>query len=390
MKRFSISLTLVFFLSMFSCLKENGARELPENYKKLNNLFYAYDFTLEDMSRKDRVKLLDSIGYQGVLFPLNGTALKEYTQAIAEVNSNFVIPSVYYHHKMDATDAVQRWKRHVDYLAGTNTDLLLIVSTESGADVPIATMEQFFKDVAGYAAESDVKVAIYPHSGTLIESAAEALPFVKAVNSENFKLSFHLCHELLAGNGERMHEAVAEVAAYIMHASICGADLKRDVNKYNKWGDLIKPLYKGNNDPIIFLKALIENGYTGPIALHTYGLKEPANEHYQKSMDAWKSLSNNIVTSSNATKTNKPNLTIFPNPTTGIATLNFCSELASRIIIDIISSKGSLVKRKEFSEILPGENQLTLNLSHLKNGVYTCVLHLNHTEQLCSKFVINY
>ena len=105
MKRFSILLPLLFFLSMFNCIKENGAEELPDNLAKLENIFYAYDFTMEDMSRKDRVKFLDSIGYHGVLFPLNGTALKEYTQAIAEVNSNFVIPSVYYHHKMDAADA---------------------------------------------------------------------------------------------------------------------------------------------------------------------------------------------------------------------------------------------------------------------------------------------
>lgn len=388
MKSLSVSLLFVFILIMFNCDKVNSNEEFKGEMKTLENLFYAYDFTMENMTRKARVEFLDSLGYQGVLFPLNSTAFKEYTEAIALVNENFRIPAVYYNHQMDAPDAAQSWKNHVGHVAGTNTDLLLIVSTQSGEDVPRADLEQFFKEVAVYAAERNVNIVIYPHSGTLIESAAEALPYVKAVNRDNFNLSFHLCHELLAGNGERMNEAVAEVAPYIKQASICGADLKQDVSDYNKWGDLIKPLYKGNYDTSLFLKALINNGYTGPIALHTYGLQEPVDEHYPKSMEEWKKMTNELVLNTDIIDTDDTDLIIYPNPVSGMARFRFSAETSGKAVLAIVNMNGAIVLQKEFYEVIRGENQLELNFSHLKNGVYTGIIRLNDKQQMKRKFLV--
>jgi hypothetical protein len=47
-----------------------GLRPKKESVK-VENLFFTYDFTLEKKSVKQRVRFLDSLGYQGVTFPVN-------------------------------------------------------------------------------------------------------------------------------------------------------------------------------------------------------------------------------------------------------------------------------------------------------------------------------
>lgn len=390
MKDLSISLMFLFFLSMFNCNKDLSDKIFPEDMKQLDNLFYAYDFTMESMSCKQRIEFLDSLGYQGVLLPLNSVVLKEYIDAIDIVNKDFKIPSVYYHHQMDVSGAEQRWKRHVEQVVGKNIDLLLIVNTQSGEEVPRAELEQFFRNITNYAAERDVNIVIYPHHGTLIECAADALPYVKAIDNNNLNLSFHLCHELLVGNGERMNKAVAEVAPYIKHASICGADLKKDVKEYKIWGDLIKPLYKGNYDTSIFLSALIKNNYTGPIALHTFGLKEPVDEHYKKSMDAWKKISNDVAVSVKVIKPDNSEFIIYPNPASGETTFSFQSDSSDGIVLSIINLTGQVVLQKKIDDFIQNEKQIKLNLSNLGNGIYTAKLRINDSKQINQKFWVNH
>ena len=74
-------------------------------------------------------------------------------------------------------------------------------------------------------------------------------------------------------------------------ASISGADsIMIDNPPKAYWDDAIKPLYKGDFNTSHFLECLVNNGYKGPVALHTYGLKEPVDEHFSKSLARWQEM----------------------------------------------------------------------------------------------------
>ena len=263
---------------------------------KVGNLFFTYDFTLEKKSVKQRVRFLDSLGYQGVTFPVNTLKdidkIKEFQQFVkSETNNRLKIPAVFFSYNPETKKDSATWKNIADQLAGTETDFWVIVGSGKTASFQREEVVRFFKGISDYCEPLHLKVVIYPHDKTFIQSAAESLPYLKEVHRNNLFTSFHLCHELRAGNGARMNEAIAEAAPYIRLASICGANVQMDDNQTTGyWDDAIKPLFKGDYNTSLFLEYLIRNGFKDPVALHTFGLKEPIDEHFIKSLETWRKM----------------------------------------------------------------------------------------------------
>jgi len=296
---FSTCLLIVFLLFAGSCKNNksiSGNKIRNEKSQKVNNLFFTYDFTLEKKAVKERIRFLDSIGYSGVTFPVNTPKefekLKEYQRLVqSETGNRLKIPAVFFAFNQENKKASENWKNIADQLAGTETDIWVIIGNGKTETFQKGEVVQFFKDIANYCEPLHLRVVIYPHDKTYIESAAESLPYIKEANCKNLFTSFHLCHELRAGNGARMNEAIAEVAPYIKLASISGSNIIMDENTApGYWDDAIKPLYKGDYDTTLFLKYLLQNGYKGPVALHTFGLKEPIDEHFSRSLKTWQKM----------------------------------------------------------------------------------------------------
>lgn len=291
---------LLFVAACKTTERSTGQKIRKEKTEQANNLFFTYDFTLEKKTVKERVRFLDSLGYQGVTFPVNTPKdlekLKEYRKLVqSETNHRLQIPAVFFTYNPETKNANEHWKKIADQLAGSKTDIWVIIGKGKTETFQREEVVQFFKEFADYCVPLHLKVVIYPHDKTYIESAAESLPYLNEVRRANLSTSFHLCHELRAGNGARMNEAIAEVAPYISLASFSGANTIMDENTIpGYWDDAIKPLYKGDYDTSLFLKYLAQNGYKGPIALHTFGLKEPINEHFSKSLDVWRKMCGEI------------------------------------------------------------------------------------------------
>ncbi|HOX52213.1 MAG TPA: hypothetical protein PKY05_12040 [Fibrobacteria bacterium] len=108
------------------------------------------------------------------------------------------------------------------------------------------------------------------------------------------RTSIHLCHELKAGNADRLDAIVAKSAPFLALASVSGADEPSAFTPRWGWDRLIKPLDAGGYDPRPFLRALARNGFEGPVQLHTYGLKSPVapdyDRHIERSMGRWREL----------------------------------------------------------------------------------------------------
>lgn len=62
---------LLFVAACKTPERSTGQIIRKEKTEQADNLFFTYDFTLEKKTVKERVRFLDSLGYQGVTFPVN-------------------------------------------------------------------------------------------------------------------------------------------------------------------------------------------------------------------------------------------------------------------------------------------------------------------------------
>ena len=107
---------------------------------------------------------------------------------------------------------------------------------------------------------------------------------------QNLKLSFHLSHELRAGNESRLSEIAVKIKGRIALASVSGAAERQFNERLNAyiWKDYIKPLEESEYDLGRFTDALKSIDYDGPVFLHTWGIKEPKPEvHLRASREKW-------------------------------------------------------------------------------------------------------
>ena len=146
------------------------------------------------------------------------------------------------------------------------------------------------RELADVAAEVELKVSIYPHSGFYAATAREAVRIVKQVDRKNVGVTLNLCHELMAGNADEMPQIIDEVAPYLSVVTINGADHKKKGQKMG-WDRLIQPLGQGSFDVYGHLKKLKAVGYGGPVGLQCYGLKSDPAVHLKQSSEAWKAYS---------------------------------------------------------------------------------------------------
>jgi hypothetical protein len=67
-------------------------------------------------------------------------------------------------------------------------------------------------------------------------------------------------------------------------------ELNPDYAEYD-WSDAIRPLNDSEYDLSLFVNALNSIEYSGPVILHTFGIKDPAPEvHLKESMAVWNTL----------------------------------------------------------------------------------------------------
>jgi len=140
------------------------------------------------------------------------------------------------------------------------------------------------RDIAGQAAASGLKVSIYPHAGFYVSTAEEAVRVAKVVNLPNVGVSLNLCHELFAGNSERLPRIIESVAPYLNLVSINGAS--PIPGKGPKAWDTL-PLGSGSYDVEAFLRNLKNAGYRGPIGHQFFGVAGDDRNKLESAIRAW-------------------------------------------------------------------------------------------------------
>lgn len=259
--------------------------------------FVPFGLCMESMSPADQVALSKKIGYTGLgLASLDRDVVKEFSQLPDVVGGKFRIVSALWWVGLDDPIDVAWLDDILDDARKMGMAIWMVVEGPDKSESSKAMTVEKLAKVADRCQAKGVQLVLYPHIGTVFETAEEALELYDSLERRgypNVRISIHLCHELKAGNRDRIVSIAAKVAPYLALASISGADADTDEQGGDFWASAIRPLNQGTYDARSFLRALVDNHYEGPMELHTYNLKTPTasdyDQHLESSLATWKS-----------------------------------------------------------------------------------------------------
>lgn len=254
---------------------------------------FVYNFGgLDKFPIEEQVNMLHRYGYDGMAVDVaNEAKLADFANytAAAKKLQNFKIYTAFYRFNFDEKSGFSKdWIKVVDKIAGTGTDLWLI-SGEKKDGITTELLEKEIQSVVEYAAKKGVHVTLYPHSKNHIATAEEALVYVKKINKPNFDLAFHSCHELRAGNANRIEEVLEKVKDHLGYVTIAGADnIPNSSSNGGEWeASTLKPLYRGNFDVNRILKKLKSLDYKGSIGFINHRITEAPDSYLPLSKTAY-------------------------------------------------------------------------------------------------------
>lgn len=238
--------------------------------------------------------ILKKNGYSGVALLVNTesdlSALDEHINTPGVKQGDFRLTAVLTSLEI-TTDSIKPGTVFLEKLFGRLEKTKSIFWPIIGKGTTDEHVAEALSKIAEMASKYSVPVVLYPHDQTYMETASHALKLIKMTGKKDLMLSFHLCHELRAGNGASIGKAIQEVAPYIALASISGADNEMQADTVVGWNDAIKPLYSGTYNTQHFLDELIKSGYNGPIVLHTFDITEkPFDAFLLKSSQLYKEM----------------------------------------------------------------------------------------------------
>ncbi len=146
------------------------------------------------------------------------------------------------------------------------------------------------QQIADFALEYGVNVALYPHTNFWLEKMDDSVRLTRKINRRNVGAVFNLCHFLKADEKNRLEEKLVNAIPFLAAVSINGAD--DGATGEMGWDRLIQPLGKGSFDVLNVLKILKENHFSGPIGLQCYAIPGKPEEFLKISAETWKKYLN--------------------------------------------------------------------------------------------------
>ena len=276
---------LLFLTWAFSSLK---AQELP---------FFPFHNGISDSTYKtaeEQVQLLLDNDYSGT--EING--LDSFFKLYPELQKHGLkVYTIYF--KVDLDNPVQpydpRFEQVLAELKGSETMFWLHVQSKkypssSVENDPIAV--PILQEMADMAQRYGIKLMLYPHRFFWVESPDDAIRVAQKVNRRNFGMTFNLCHYLSLEHEqnrdpwEKLSELAEKSMPYLFAISLNGADAQ-PTDPDNIWASFIQPLGDGKFDTFRFLKTFTDMGFSGPVGLQCYNIKEDKAKHLKQSKETW-------------------------------------------------------------------------------------------------------
>lgn len=161
---------------------------------------------------------------------------------------------------------------------------LTVQGRVTGADDRAASV---VRAIADLAAESKLRVVLYPHVNFYVERMSDALRIRRLAGRKNVGVSLNLAHLLAMGDEPQLDAILKEALPHLQLVSINGADPEGDWKK-GDWSRLIQTLDRGSYDVGGLLRKLRRLGYRGPVGLQAYQISGDIENNLQRSMGAWR------------------------------------------------------------------------------------------------------
>ncbi len=237
----------------------------------------------------EQIALSQTAGYAGLAlssYDVSATRLEQFADHPDVQAGRFRIPALLWwvdSNPLTADFITKILDPILDQLVRMDCALWVVIAGTHDAAGRAAALAKLHT-IADRCAAKNGRLVLYPHAGTTFVCTSEALSLYRDLASlghPEVRLSIHLCHEQAAGKMAQIATTVADAAPYLAIASINGS---------NNGGD-IKPLDQGTYDPTPFLQALAAVGFSGPMTLHTYNLRDPRlDNHLVRSRLRWEQL----------------------------------------------------------------------------------------------------
>jgi sugar phosphate isomerase/epimerase len=281
MKNFSLLLlltTIILYIGTTNLYAETDQSHWP---------LFAFDNGVgrdQGWEPEQQAKLLSKLDYDGIGY----SGLRNVGERLRAMKAeNLRVFSFYEPCFLDKPEALDpKSAANLRKLEGTNAVLWLLMQGETSETEAVAKLTE----IARHAGAFGIKVAIYPHDNTYVETGEHALRLVKLVDEDNFGMSINVCHELKAGNGDQLHEIADEAGDSLFLVSINGADQFAESSREKNWQRLIQPVGKGDFDLKPLLNQLRESEYSGPIGVQCYQIEGEIEPILQTSKDGWSKL----------------------------------------------------------------------------------------------------
>ena len=263
----------------------------------LQSHFIPFGMCFSDITAAEQISRCQSRGFTGLgIQQFDLDTLKAFAANAEVASGRFKIYSALWFMNTDAvfsTAVITELKPKLAQLQIMKAHLWMVFDTNSGSAAALSNAVTNARKVADACALYGVTLVIYPHGGCAFYKAEQAKGYLQQINRANVKLSIHLCHEIMAGNGARIAAVVDAVKSDIVLASVSGSDTA--INANDNWASQIQPLDRGDYNIAPFLQALAAVGYAGPMELHTYNLGDPGGtptggDHLTRSMKKWRTL----------------------------------------------------------------------------------------------------
>jgi len=243
-----------------------------------------------------QAETVKKLGYDGIHY--NYTNPKDFASKLSACNAAGVpIHAVYIYTFVDKPGKSYDpgIKEMIRMLKGSQT-IIWMTLRDGQRGKQDSEAAEVVREIAGLAAESGLKVSLYPHAGFYVATAEDAVRVAKVVDLPNVGVTVNLCHELFAGNSERLAEVVKTAAPYLNLVSINGASAIPGKGP-KAWDTLA--LGSGTFDTDAFLRLVRDCGYRGPIGHQFYAVAGDDMQKLTHAIESWKKVKPAILTPDN-------------------------------------------------------------------------------------------
>ncbi len=266
-----------------TALRAAGVPESSAHGARRCNPFFAFDNGTGRgvLPPEQQAKMLKELGYDGIGY--TGTqAIPQMLEALdrheLKMFSTYVRADV----GKEKASYDPGLPAAVKQLKGRGTAIWLHI-VGKGARAQRQTVE-LVREVAAMAAQNELPVITYPHTGMFVETIEDSVRIAKQVNMPNVGASFNLCHWLKV-DGDQLETRLRKAVPYLRLVSINGADAGN--TRQMGWDRLIQPLGVGSYDVAAVVRLLNQLGYRHPVGLQCYNVPGDRRANLQTSIATW-------------------------------------------------------------------------------------------------------